>query len=654
MRFSKDPFKIHSSLLSTKRKSQLDWEESAVDSQSLVEDLHDDQRSTPSVFWLKLLFIFGFFFLTSRVFYLQIIQGVNFRELSDNNRIRSQTILAPRGLILDRLQKILAQNTASYNLVITPFDLPKQQAEIELEVKKAADLFKFDPDKILKDISKAGKNSIRPIIVVQNLDQNSAILFQTRASEFLGFSLEQVPIRQYINSEIFSHTLGYTGLVSENDLKILEKDKYANIDFTGKSGIEQKYEKYLHGVNGQDMIEVDASGKLLNILGKNEPEPGQTLVLNLDKELQEFLYNELIKKSSQKSSAVAMNPKTGEILALVSLPGFDNNQFAAGISSENYKALLSNKNLPLFNRAIAGTYPPGSTVKPMVALAGLEEGVVNEHTTVVDNGSLIIASQFDPSVKYNFRGWNRSGLGVVDIYRAVAESSDIYFYQLAGGYPNSTIPKGLGIEKLTEYYFKFKLGNLTGIDIPGEKAGLVPTPEWKEKYFKNNPILGKWYLGNTYHVGIGQGDLLTTPLQVTVWTSAIANNGVGMVPKVLNKVLNNKGEVVYENKPEILFNRFAKEENIKIVQKTMRQTITSGSGRKLANLSIEVAGKTGTSQFDGSDLSKTHAWFTAYGPFNDPELAITVLVEGGGEGSETAVPVVRDAFKWWAENRNNK
>jgi penicillin-binding protein 2 len=273
---------------------------------------------------------------------------------------------------------------------------------------------------------------------------------------------------------------------------------------------------------------------------------------------------------------------------------------------------------------------------------------------VVDNGSLVIASQFDPSIKYNFRGWNRSGLGVVDIYRAVAESSDIYFYQLAGGYPNSTIPKGLGIEKLTEYYFKFKLGNLTGIDIPGEKAGLVPTPEWKEKYFKNNPILGKWYLGNTYHVGIGQGDLLTTPLQVTLWTSAIANNGVGMVPKVLNKVLNNKGDVVYENKPEILFNRFAKEENIKIVQKTMRQTITSGSGRKLANLSIEVAGKTGTSQFDAADLSKTHAWFTAYGPFNDPELAITVLVEGGGEGSETAVPVVRDAFKWWAENRKNK
>lgn len=655
IRFPKNPFEIDTSLTRPEKKKQLDWEESALDSQSVVEGLYDDQRVVPSLMWLKVFLVFMFMFLSGRVFYLQIIQGINFRELSDSNRIRSQTILAPRGLILDRYGLTLAQNTASFNLVVTPFDLPKDETEFISEIDRAAETFAFDKDELLKQIKVDGKNSLKPILALRNINHDIAILFQTRASEFLGFSLQQIPIRQYPSAEKFSHVLGYAGLVSGDDLKRLNKDKYATVDFAGKLGIEQQYEEYLHGQNGQDMVEVDATGKLLNVLGKNEPTPGQGVTLNIDKEFQEQIYK-IFEASgkARKGAVVAMNPKTGEVLALVSVPGFDNNMFAAGINSKNYQNLLNDKALPLFNRAISGTYPPGSTVKPMVGLAGLEDKIMTPSTIVVDRGSLVIPNQYDPSIQYKFIGWSKNGLGEVSIYRAIAESDDIYFYQVAGGYPNSTIPNGLGAERLAEYYKKFNLGKITGIDLPGEKAGLVPTPEWKKKYFKDDPILGKWYLGDTYHVGIGQGDLLTTPLQVTIWTAAIANNGVGMKPKILKKVSNEQGKVVFESKPEILFDNVGSQENLKVIQDAMKQTITAGSGRALMSLPIDSAGKTGTSQFDGSDPSRTHAWFTAYAPFNNPEIAITVLSEAGGEGHAAAVPVAKDALLWWAENRYQK
>lgn len=562
-------------------------------------------------------------------------------------------MLAPRGLILDRNQSILAQNTASFNLVAVPFDLPKNQVELESELDKAAVAFDFSKSELQEKLKNSKTNPLQPIILVQDLSQDQAILFETRASEFVGLSVRQVPIRQYINAPIFSHLLGYTGLVSVEDLKSLDPTKYDRPDFVGKSGIEAQYENFIHGINGQDLVEVDAGGKLTNILGQNSPVPGNTLVLNIDKELQEKLYNDLKAGKGSKAAAVAVNPKTGEILALVSLPGFDNNLFAHGIKKQEYSVLLTDKNLPLFNRAITGTYPPGSTVKPMVALAALQEGVVTPATIINDRGVLVIPNQYDPSISYNFFGWKREGLGPMNVYSAIAKSSDIYFYTVVGGHPNSQI-KGLGAEKLAEYYYKFNLGKTWGLDLPGEKAGVVADPEWKANFFKNNPILSKWYLGDTYHVGIGQGDMLVTPLQVAQWTATIANNGVGMKPKLLNKVIDQSGKIIFQNKPEVLINKFAREEYLGVIQRGMRQTVTDGSGLQLNSLPITSAGKTGTSQFDGADPLRTHAWFTAYAPFEDPQIVITVLVEAGGEGHVAAVPVVKDALLWWAENRMRK
>ena len=646
----KNPFEIYTSVTAGNKKKPLDWEESAVDAQSPVDAIYDAERLAPNISLLWVLLSAVFILLSGRIFFLQIIRGADFRALSDSNRVRSQTILAPRGLILDRTNQTLAQNTASFNLVAVPFDLPKNQSDLETEIAKAATTFSFDGSSLLAQLKAVNSNSLLPIAVKQNISHDQAILFETRANEFLGLSVQQIPIRQYINAPEFSHVLGYAGLVSQEDLTHLDAQKYDTVDYTGKTGIEAGYENFLHGINGQNLVEVDATGKLLDILGENSPTPGNSLQLNIDKGLQEEIYKELSGGKNPKAAAVAVNPKTGQILALVSLPGFDNNLFAAGISQKDYSALLSDKNLPLFNRAIAGTYPPGSTVKPMVGLAGLQEKIITPATVINDRGSLVIPNQFDPSIKYTFYGWTHTGLGLVNIYEAIAQSDDIYFYTVAGGYPNSPVPAGLGAEKLAAYYKKFNLGSLSGIDIPGEKPGLVPTPEWKAEYYKSDPILSKWYLGDTYHIGIGQGDLLVTPLQVAEWTAIIANSGIGMQPQILNKVTNQNGGTVYQSQPKILVNKFLDDANLKVIQNAMRDTVTVGSGRGLANLPVEAAGKSGTSQFDGSDPSRTHAWFTAYAPFGDPQIVVTVLVEAGGEGHATAEPVVRDAILYWAKN----
>ncbi len=649
----KNPFEIYTSFNSGKSGRQLDWEESAVDSESSVEELHDSDRLAPNFKWLSLFLFCTFVIFSGRIFYLQIIKGESFRALSENNRVRSQSLLAPRGLIVDRNQAVLAQNTASFNLVAVPFDLPKNQTELEKELLVAAEVFGFNQTELAEKLKSSKTNLLEPIVLAQDLSQEQAILFETRASEFVGLSVRQVPIRQYINAPIFSHVLGYTGLVSAEDLKKLDSEKYDQPDFIGKSGIEAEYERFLHGINGQDLVEVDAGGKLTNILGQNTPTPGYTLRLNIDKDLQEKLYNNLKAGSGSKAAAVALNPKTGEVLALVSLPGYDNNLFAHGIKQQDYNNLLTDKNLPLFNRAITGTYPPGSTVKPIVALAALQEGVVTPATIINDRGVLVIPNQYDPSVTYNFFGWKREGLGPMNVYSAIAQSSDIYFYTITGGHPNSQI-KGLGAEKLAEYYRKFNIGKIWGLDLPGEKTGTVADPAWKEKFYKNDPILSKWYLGDTYHVGIGQGDMLVTPLQVAQWTALIANNGVGMKPRLLNNVTDQSGKIIFQSKPEVLINKFAAEEYLNVIQRGMRQSITAGSGKQLDTLPMTSAGKTGTSQFDGSDPKRTHAWFTAYAPFEDPEVVITVLVEAGGEGYIAAVPVVKDALLWWAENRYKK
>lgn len=636
-----------------KKKSILDWEESAVDKTSRVSGgVFDSDRVSPKNWWLMVMLVGVFGLILSRLFFLQVIKGGSYKLLSENNRIRSQVILAPRGFVKDRFGQVLAQNIASFNLVAVPLDLPKEG--LAEEVGSLAQLLNLDPEELQTKLKNVSKSSIQPVLVKQDISAQENILFETKASEFIGFSVQKVPIREYPFALSSSHLLGFTGIISQDDRKILNTDLYDVNDFVGKFGLEAEYEKYLHGSNGENLVEVDATGKLLNVLGEKKAIPGQTLVLNIDQELQQKLYDLMAGgNSSRKGAAVALNPKTGAVLALVSLPGFDNNLFAHSIKKQDYQKLIQDKNLPMFNRAIAGTYPPGSTVKPMVATAALQEGVISENTVITDRGVLVIPNQYNPSIAYNFYGWKLDGLGPMNVFSAIAESSDIFFYVVSGGHPTSQV-KGLGAEKLAEYYRKFNLGRITGIDLQGEKPGLVPDPDWKAKYYENNAVMSKWYLGDTYHIGIGQGDVLATPLQVALWTSVFANNGIGYKPKILDKVVAGNGQTVFQTQPEIAVQGIADEKYIKVVQEGMRQTILAGSGRQLGTLPISSAGKTGTSQFDGSDPKKTHAWFTAYAPYEDPQIVVTVLAEAGGEGHSVAVPVAKEALQWWADNRYNK
>lgn len=647
-----DPFEIKISFEQPKSRRILDFDESAADIGSEVQDVHDSDRAAPSLAGLKFFLLVVFGLLAGRIFYLQIFHGQAFRALSDSNRIRSQSILAPRGLIQDRNGSVLAQNTASFNLVAIPVDLPKDPAALQDEVHKLAQIYSLNPDDVLQKLSRAGPGSLDPVEIKPGLSADQSILFETQSSNFIGFEAQQVPIRNYLDPLPFSGVLGYAGLLSPGDLSGLDKNLYNTVDFVGKTGVEASYEKYLHGINGADIVEVDASGKFQDALGQQNPVPGNKLVLNLDKDLQDRLYQDLATGKSPKAAAVAIDPRSGAVLALVSLPGFDDNLFAPGIGQPDFQKLLADKNLPLFNRAIAGTYPPGSTSKPMTAAAGLQEGVINDSTVIVDNGDLVVPNEFGGAPAH-FLGWKPGGLGRMTVRSAIALSSDIFFYQVAGGSPNGSLV-GLGADRLAEYFRKFGLGKDLGIDIPGEKPGLVPDPAWKMSYHNNDPLQGKWYLGDTYHMGIGQGDLLVTPLQVAEWTAIVSQGGVGYVPQVAQKVIDQNGNTVWQSQPKVLVSNIASTAVFKIVQEGMRQTVTAGTAKPLNSLPITSAGKTGTSQFDGSNPNRTHAWFTAYAPYENPQIVITVLVEAGGEGNAVALPVVKDALQWWAENRYGK
>lgn len=626
----------------------LAFEEAVLTNVSPVRGGYESTRHASYTWWVLALLGTAALLLLSRLAYLQLAQGPSLRAMAEGNRLRERLILAPRGQILDRYNEVLARSRASFRLVVTPLDVPKGQ--LETVVHAVAGALSLDEASMGDALKKFDPRSVQPLVLNPNLSREQAVLFETRALEFPGLSVETVPIREYTSSESFAHVLGTTGSISENDPH-LDTPGYSSLDVVGKTGIENTYEKVLKGVNGQDLVEVDASGAVVKSLGQIPSSPGNTVQTTLDKGLQEELYKQFANRPNSKGAAIALDPKTGEVLALVSYPGFNTNLFAEGITNADYQKLLQDPLLPLFNRAISAQLPPGSTVKMMVALAGLEEKVITDRTIITDSGKISIPNQFNPNIVYDYVGWKRSGLGPLSVRYAIAQSSDIFFYVVGGGYGSAHID-GLGIDKLAAYYRKFNLGKRTGIDVPGEKGGIVADPDWKKKYYRDNAVLGKWYLGDTYHVAIGQGDMLVTPLQMALWTATIANNGVGMKPHVLLEATDKNNVVTEKTSPEVLIPKVASDANVKVVQEGMREAVLSGTAKKLQSLPISAAGKTGTAQFDNNEGE--HSWFTSYAPYEDPKIVVTVLVEGGGEGGAAALPIAQDALNWWATHRMGK
>lgn len=567
---------------------------------------------------------------------LQIVRGNEYTEISKKNYTRILAVKSPRGIVYDRNMKQIVFNVPTFDLVVIPVDFLNETDKVEENLASLAESINVDREEIRNKIEK-NKDTYQSISILENIKKEEALVLEEKVKNLPGISLENNAIRNYVDSKYYAHIIGYSGKINEKELK--QNPDYLLNDTMGKNGLELYYEKQLRGFYGQQKIEVDSFGREVRLINKGEPSSGENLVLNIDAELQKKAYDELekfIKKAKvDAGSIVAINPKNGAVLSLVSYPSYDANLFARGISNEEYGKLRDDEALPLFNRAISGEYPPGSTFKPLIGAAALQENVISPTRIIDDRGVIYVGST-------PFVGW--TVLGSVDLIKAISMSSNIYFYEVGGGYGDI---KGLGIENIKKYANMFGLGNVLGIDMPGEKPGFIPSEEWK-KGLKNE----RWYIGDTYHASIGQGDVLATPLQIASYVSVIANGGKLFQPQVVDKIIGSDGNSIKDIEPTLIREKFIDPKNIEWVQKGMRENVVSGSGRLLAGLPVHAAGKTGTAQYFGNE--KTHAWYTAYAPYEDPQIVLAIIVEGGGEGHTTAVPAANEILKWYFENEKLK
>jgi penicillin-binding protein 2 len=585
--------------------------------------------------------------LLGRVAWLQIIKGDYYFSLAEGNSVRTERVEAARGIIYDRSGRPLVRNAANFILYLVPSEMP-QDAEKRNEIlaKAGAIVFSNDAAKqegLLNDLrgqlaglAPGSADYSRPIFIVDNLDYDKAMLFNLSAEDLPGIILSTKDRREYLTGGILSlsHVLGYTGKVSDSDLERYGRN-YSPIDYIGKAGVENSWESALKGRSGEEKIEVDALGHEKKIISETPAENGRNLLLSVDYDLQkkseEILSRYLQElKIEDKAAVVIMDPNNGEILTLISLPAYDNTVFARGITAEEYDQLINSPNNPLFDRSISGEYPSGSTVKMVVAAAALQEKVISEHTTVNSTGGIKVDQWFFPD-------WKAGGHGSTDVRRAIAWSINTFFYYIGGGYENFT---GLGVDRLAKYMLLFGLGMETGIDLPNESPGFVPSKAWKEQVRDE-----KWYIGDTYHLAIGQGDLLVTPLQNANWTAVFANRGTLYQPHIVKAILSNNDQTVTPVAPKIIRQNMVDSYNIEVVRQGMRQAVTSGSAAKLQSLPVEAAAKTGTAQW-GTDKDP-HAWFTAFAPYKKPEIVVTVLVEEGKEGSQIALAVAQDIMQYY-------
>lgn len=600
------------------------------------------QTSDQPLWYKKRQKMFFFFFCISfflvffiRTASLQIFQGRMFQEQAENNRLREERENPTRGIILDRFGEVLVKNNSAFTLFISPKDLPKEE---ETRRVLLADVAKRTHKQIAElDLLLQGtkKEQEEPLIVDTHLSYEIFLDFLVQAENYPGFFVEKISQRNYLSSvPSLSHILGYVGRISEEEYQLKKEDDYRRTDEIGKAGLEYSAEKALRGIPGINKIEVNALGEEVAFLSQEPPQDGQNITTTIDLAFQTFIEQQLQETLQEtqisKASVVAIDPHSGEVYALVSFPTFDSNLFAARIDEEQYQQLLKNPDQPLFFRAISGSYPSGSIFKPFVATAALAEGIIQEQTTFLSTGGISLSSWFFPD-------WKAGGHGPTNLFKAIAESVNTFFYIIGGGYEQVT---GLGVDRITQYAALFGFGSPTGIDLPAEANGFLPSKAWKEETKKE-----RWYVGDTYHLAIGQGDFLTTPLQMATAVSVLANGGTFFVPHLIKKIGENIQEEQSRELPESV------KKVIPLVQKAMRQTVTQGSARFLSDLSQPIAGKTGTAQLGTNQ--KPHAWFTAFGPFEHPDLVLVVLLENGGEGSTVAVPLAKKIFSWWFEHRSN-
>ena len=591
------------------------------------------------IFYFLSLAMIAFFF--AKVFQFQVIEGKKFSELSEKNVQRLYLVQPTRGVIYDSSMKQLVFNKPSYDLVVNIKELPWPEQEKRKIITEVSDIISQDPRQIQKKIK---ESEFSTVLIKENLDRDTLILLETKIKNFPGFSIKENTIRDYIDGPDFSQLIGFCGKIGAEELR--KKGNYSVTDYIGKQGLEKSYEEVLRGKPGKKIVEKDALGNKISEKVFSEPKSGESLVLWMDADLQKKLTEALSKSmknvGSKKGAAVAIDPNTGGILAMVSLPSFDNNLFSQGISDKEFQKLNQNPYHPLFNRIVSGGYPVGSTIKPLMASAALQEKIIDPDKDILCEGKIVIPNPYFPDKPSVFLDWKTHGW--TDLRKAIAESCNVYFYMLGGGYKDF---KGLGVERIKKYLELFGWGKKTGIDLPGEIDGRIPDPQWKENYFKD-PQAKIWTIGDTYHLSIGQGDIVVSPLQVAVAFSAVANGGTLYKPQVVKEIIEGSAaapKIIKKFKPQIIRRGFIDPENLKIVREGMREGVIYGSSRVLSDLPQKVASKTGTAETPREGFY--HNWVTVIAPYDNPQMVLTVVIEDVEGVKFAALPVAKEVLNWY-------
>ncbi len=591
----------------------------------------DPQRR---VFWLSATALVLFFILLSRLWYLQVIQGDNLRNLSESNRLRFVPVASPRGAILDRNGKVLVNNTPSFSLAVIPQDV-KEKDDL---LNRLSRLLGLDQAELQERWDKGkGRAKYFPIIIASGITREQLELLEENRLLLPGINIEMKPIREYPHGSLAAHLLGYLGEINEKELGEEQFKSYNPGDYLGKSGIERSWEKELHGIDGGRQIEVDARGRFLRIINESAPTIGNSIVLTIDMNLQRISRQAFADKAG---AAVVMDITNGEILAFVSNPEFDPALFTGRMSPKQWQTYLGDMRNPLENKALKGQYPPGSTFKIVTALAGLEEGLIDANTTVTCKGSYTVGTNV-------FKCWNKKGHGTVNLRKALRESCDVYFYILG---------EKLGVDRIAAAAREFSLGQVMGVGLENEKGGLVPTSEWKEKKYGK-----RWYRGETLPVSIGQGYLLMTPIQLAAMTAALANDGTLYRPRLLKRIVNPDGKVLKEFDPQLMKKASFKPSIYRPVKEGLLAVVNEagGTGSMARLYEVRVAGKTGTSQVVKLRDSKQntpykyrdHALFVAFAPYDKPEVAVAVVLEHGGSGGSAAAPIAGRILRGYFEGK---
>jgi len=582
------------------------------------------RKTIKGLFFFILLAIFSLF---ARTFYFQVLENDKYLALANENKFIIYSIGSERGVIYDNSGEQLVFNRPSFDLILNKNELPEDDQKKKEVLTKVSKIINQDYDSLNSFI----EESNRSILISENLDHQTLILIEIRINELKGFYVSYNSTRYYEKAPIFSHIIGYLGKETE--------EKYV-----GKEGLEKSYQDVLKKNPGKVQIERDAYGNIISKEIISLPQSGESLILWLNSKLQEKTYQvleETLKRTgAKKAVAIALDPKTGGVLALVSIPSYDNNLFTKGADVQTLKDLLNNPEEPLFNRAISGLYSTGSTIKPLIATAALEEELISPDKKIFCEGEINVPHKYDPEIIYYYKDWTVHG--PTDMRKAIAESCNVYFYTIGGGYKNQ---EGLGPSKIKQYLELFGWGSKTGIDLPGEAAGSIPSPEWKKEVKKEN-----WVDGDTYNLSIGQGDLLISPLQVVVAFTAIANKGTLFSPKIVKYIADSNKNIIEEIEPEIIKKNFVNPENLEIVRQGMRMAVTGerspqASSVLLNSLPVTAAAKTGTAQTPIK--GNYHNWISVFAPYEEPEIVLTIMFENV-EGVQTiALPAAKEILEYY-------